>query len=451
MNEISRLVREAGVAGEGGAGFPSHVKYSSPARLLVINGAECEPLLGTDQYIMAHFAERLVAAALAIQGALGAEKAVFAVKDHYREQIAALKAAIEGKNGLEVCLLESVYPAGDEQVLLYETAGVRVPPGGIPPDSGAVVSNAGTLLAVADALEGKALTHKYLTVSGAVAHPLVLRAPIGTGFSECIEQAGGIKTSRPCIISGGPLMGQPIDNEDLDSQVVTKTTSGIIVLEEGHYLDLRRRVTPLHMKNRAHASCIQCSMCSDLCPRRLLGSPLRPHLVMRAFGSSRNMDELLETKVANNALLCCECGICELYACPMELQPCRINALIKEEFRARGMKPDFSPGEDPSPAWPYRRIPPERMAARAGLSAYYGLTIQGFKDMEQVRRVSIPLKMHAGVPALPCVETGERVEAGSLIADIPQGKLGARIHASIRGRVRRLPDRIVIEAESSDA
>ncbi|MDR1428678.1 MAG: 4Fe-4S dicluster domain-containing protein [Spirochaetaceae bacterium] len=448
MNEISRLVQEAGVAGEGGAGFPAHVKYSSTARLFLVNGAECEPLLGTDQYIMAHFAGRLVSAALSIKEALGAEKVIFAVKDHYREQIAALKNAMAGKDGVALCLMESVYPAGDEQVLLYEAAGIRIPPGGIPPDSDAVVSNAGTLLAVADALEGRPLTHKYLTVSGAVVDPLVLRAPIGTSFSACIERAGGVKTSRPFIISGGPLMGRPIDDGSLDHETVTKTTSGIIVLEEGHYLDLRRRTAPLHMKNRAHASCIQCSLCSDLCPRRLLGSPLRPHLVMRAFAASRGMDELLETRAAKNALLCCECGICEMYACPMELQPCRINILIKEEFRMRGLRPEFPSGEDPSPARPYRRIPSERMAARAGISNYYGLAPQGFEDMSNVRRVSIPLKMHAGVPALPCVKTGEKVEAGSLIACIPQGKLGARIHASISGRVRLFDDRIVIEAES---
>jgi Na+-translocating ferredoxin:NAD+ oxidoreductase RnfC subunit len=451
MNDLARLVMEAGVAGEGGAGFPAHVKYSGPARLLLINGAECEPLLRTDQYIMAHFAGRLVSAALAVKEALAAERVIFAVKDHYREQIAALKTAMTGKKDLELCLLESVYPAGDEQVLLYEAAGITLSPGSIPPDSGAVVSNAGTLLAVADALEGKPLTHKYLTVSGAVARPLVLRVPIGTGFLECIERAGGVTSARPFIIAGGPLMGRPVDAASLDRETVTKTTSGIIVLEEGHYLELRQRITPLHMKNRAHAACIQCSLCSDLCPRRLLGSPLRPHLVMRAFGSSRGMDELLETQAAKNAVLCCECGICEMYACPMELQPCRINILIKEEFRRRGVKPEFSPGEDPGPAWSFRRIPSERMAARAGISKYYHLEPEGFEELRDVGRVSIPLKMHAGVPAVPCVETGQRVQQGECIAAVPEGSLGAGVHASISGVMRRDGDRLVIETERSDA
>jgi Na+-translocating ferredoxin:NAD+ oxidoreductase RnfC subunit len=347
-----------------------------------------------------------------------------------------------------------VYPAGDEQVLLYEAAGIRVPPGGIPLDAGAVVSNAGTLLSVADALEGKPLTHKYLTVTGRVKQPMVLHVPIGLSFAECIERCGGVQTSRPFILAGGPLMGRPVDAENLGNEAVSKTTSGIIVLEEDHYLDRRRRVPPLHMKNRAHASCIQCSMCSELCPRRLLGSPLRPHLVMRAFGSSRNTEELLNTPAARNAVFCCECGICEMYACPMELQPCRINILIKEEFRGRGITIEAAPGDRVSPDWPWRRIPSHRMAARAEVLAYYdkeAASARGaFAEITGCKRVSIPLKMHAGVPALPCVETGQYVSVGDLIADIPQGSMGARVHASISGKVHQRGERIIIEAERSD-
>ncbi|MDR1929175.1 MAG: SLBB domain-containing protein [Treponema sp.] len=450
MNNLARLVMEAGVVGQGGAGFPTHVKYAGAARLLLVNGAECEPMLRTDQYIMARFARRLTGAALAVKESIGAEKIIFALKDHHREQIAALREAAAGAGDIELCLMESVYPAGDEQALLYEASGLRVPPGGIPLDAGAVVSNAGTLLSVADALEGKPLTHKYLTVSGSVERPLVLHAPIGMSFAECIKQAGGLKTSRPFVIAGGPLMGRPVDAGALDAEAVTKTTSGIIVLEEGHYLDLRRRITPLHMKNRAHAACIQCSMCSDLCPRRLLGSPLRPHLVMRAFGSSRDTEEFLDTQAVRNAVFCCECGICEIYACPMELQPCRINILVKEEFRRRGIRGEKAADGDPSPDWPYRRIPSRRMAARAGLLAYDGIDAAGFEEALDCQRVSIPLKMHAGAPALPCVQTGQKVEAGELIAGIPQGSLGARVHASISGTVRGIGDHIVIEAEKSN-
>jgi Na+-translocating ferredoxin:NAD+ oxidoreductase RnfC subunit len=447
MNGLAQLVEEAGVVGQGGAGFPAHVKYSRPAKLLVINGAECEPLLRTDQYIIAHFARRLSDAAFAVKETIGAEKIIFALKGHYREQVEALKKALAGSPGAEICLLESVYPTGDEQVLLYEAAGLTVQPGGIPLDSGAVVSNAGTLLAVADALEGKPLTHKYLTVAGKVKNPSVLHVPIGISFAECIAMAGGAETDNPFVLAGGPIMGRAAGASRLDDEVVTKTCSGIIVLDSGSYLEHRRLIRPEHMKNRAHAACIQCSMCSDLCPRKLLGSPLRPHLIMRAFGSSETMDELVENQAAQYATLCCECGICEIYSCPMELQPCRINILIKEELRQRNIRPVFPPAEDVDPFWSSRRVPSERMAARAGLFQFYHTETNRFAEAENPSKVFIPLKMHAGPPSIPCVGEGSRVKTGDLIADIAPGSLGAKIHASIDGIARLAENGIVIEAE----
>jgi Na+-translocating ferredoxin:NAD+ oxidoreductase RnfC subunit len=170
---------------------------------------------------------------------------------------------------------------------------------------------------------------------------------------------------------------------------------------------------------------------------------------MRGFGSSQNMDELINTEAAQYAMLCCECGICEIYACPMELQPCRINILLKEEFRRRGIKPALPEGSSPSVDWPYRRVPSERMAARAELSKYYHLEADRFEDAS-CKRVAIPLKMHAGAPAVPCVQAGNRVKAGDLIADMGEGQLGARIHASIGGTVREITHCIVIEAGGRD-
>ncbi|MDR1618346.1 MAG: 4Fe-4S dicluster domain-containing protein [Treponema sp.] len=485
MSDLSRLILEAGVVGAGGAGFPTHVKYSGGAEIFLVNGAECEPLLKTDQYIMARFADRLCLAALAVKEHLGAARVIFALKEHYHEQIGALKTAakkIAGNGGIEFCLLDSVYPAGDEQVLLYEAAGLTVPPGGLPLAAGAVVSNAGTLLGVADALEGKPVTHKYLTVAGAVERPSVLHVPIGTGFEECIRLAGGPDRKAAgagcCVIAGGPVMGRPVSPAEMGAEVVTKTTSGIIVLPEDHYLERRQRLSPVHMKNRARASCIQCSICSDLCPRRLLGSPLRPHLVMRAFGSAPDTDALLETEAARNAMLCCECGICEIYACPMELSPCRINILVKQELRRRGIRPEFPPAGPPCPDRPWRRIPSERMAARAGVLEYYPAEGYGslsgagrcgdpggylrrdpgkkplgnppgqFVEFADCARVSIPLQMHTGAAAVPCVAPGRRVRAGELVADIPGNSLGARVHASIGGLVTGIEGgRIIIEAE----
>ena len=444
---LSQLVLDAGVVGCGGAGFPAQVKYAKSAEILLMNGAECEPLLRTDQYIMAHFAERLCTAALAVQSHLGAKRLIFALKEHYHEQIRALKAASAAWGAdIEICLLDSVYPAGDEQVLLYEAAGLTVPPGGIPIQAGAVISNAGTLLAVADALEGKPVTHRYLTVTGEVARPGVFRVPVGLGFTECIALAGGAKIPRYFTITGGPLMGRVNDPEAPEAPVVTKTTNGIVLLPGDHYLRQRNEIPLAHMKNRARSACIQCALCSATCPRTLLGSPLRPHLVMRAFASAQDTDELVQIEAARNAMFCCECGICEIYACPMELQPCRINALLKGEIRRRGLPFRPPPANAVSIDRPYRRIPAKRMASRAGLLPYYDISAAAFRDVPGGTRVAIPLRMHAGLPSVPCVGPGQRVRQGELIADIPPGALGAKIHASIDGVVRETGDRVVIEA-----
>jgi Na+-translocating ferredoxin:NAD+ oxidoreductase RnfC subunit len=447
---LLQLVLEAGVVGCGGAGFPTHVKYAKPAELFLVNGVECEPLLRTDQYIMARFAEALCAAALAVQRCLGAKRLIFVLKEHYHRQIEAIReAAAKSGADIELCLLDSVYPAGDEQVLLYEATGLTVPPGGIPIQAGAVISNAGTLLSVAEALEGKPVTHKYLTVTGEVARPGVFRVPLGMSYAECIALAGGAKTGDYFTITGGPVMGRLKEPDSPEDQVVTKTTSGIILLPADHYLQRRNGISLIHMRNRARAACIQCTMCSASCPRTLLGSPLRPHLVMRAFASAQTTEELVQIGAARNAMLCCECGICEIYACPMELQPCRINVLLKGEIRRRGIKFQPPPGGKPAIDRPYRRIPSKRMASRAGVLPYYDIPVEEFHDVPGCAQVAIPLQMHTGVPAEPCVKPGQRVRRGELIADIPAGALGAKVHASIDGLVRETGSRIVIEAEGN--
>jgi Na+-translocating ferredoxin:NAD+ oxidoreductase RnfC subunit len=277
-------------------------------------------------------------------------------------------------------------------------------------------------------------------------------------FAECVKLAGGATVDKPFVLAGGPLMGKSVN--DLENESVTKTTSGIIVLPAGHYLERRRAISIEHIQNRARSACIKCSTCSDMCPRRLLGSPLRPHLVMRALAASTDMDDLLKTEAAQSAMLCCECGICETYACPMELQPCRVNIMLKAEMRKRGLKPNYAEAGEPLPERAFRKVPSKRIAARAGVLSYWeGPFYEGtaeerdrFIDVPACACVSIPLKMQAGAASLPCVKPGDRVKAGQLIAKIPEGSLGANIHASIDGVVQALAnDRIVIKNEEAGA
>ena len=445
---ILEKIEAAGIVGCGGAGFPTHKKLTGNIEYLIVNGAECEPLLRTDRYIMRNFAPQLVRAVTALKEEFHIPKCVFALKHHYREEAEALRKAVrEAHAEIEVHELESFYPAGDEQTIVYEVTGRVVPPGGIPILKGAVVDNVATLLCISDAMDGVPFTEKYLTVTGDVARPCVLRVPVGTSFRECIELAGGALGNSWFVVSGGPMMGRRIPMEAAAKEVVTKTTSGILVLPPDGYHARSHELQIRTMLNRARSACIQCSSCTELCPRHLLGHPLRPHRIMRKMAAGGDVREMLDDPDVRNALLCCECGICEVYACPMGLQPRRINGMLKQRLGAAGIRYQGS-GADctASPFRELRKAPTERVAARAGVHRYYDYEITELRTASP-ERVEIPVKMHIGAPAVPCVSPGDRIPAGSVIAKPAEGALGAVIHAGIGGRVDSVGERIVIVKE----
>lgn len=434
---ITEKIAAAGVVGCGGAGFPTHAKLQGNIGHLIVNGAECEPLLRTDRYIMVNKADELVAALVALKQELNIPRCTIALKETYHEEIACLQAAID-RAGADISLhtMTSFYPAGDEQTLVYEVTGQVVPPAGIPMAVGAVVDNVATILAVYDAMSDKPLTHKYLTVTGDVNGPVVLHVPIGTSFRRCLELAGGTVNRRYFVVAGGPMMGRPLTMEEAEHEVVTKTTSGILVLPEDGYHATQNSINLRHMLNRAKAACIQCSACTQLCPRHLLGHPLAPHKIMRKMGMAQDFKSNLDDPIIQTAALCCECGICEAYACPMGLQPRKINSLLKKELGAAGFryKPDPDAGYTANEEREMRKVPSERLAARVGVLNYYHNSVKELVE-DTPDSVSIPLKMHIGAPAVPVVSAGEEVRCGQLIAKCPDGALGSHIHASISGRV----------------
>lgn len=446
--ELLEQITRAGIVGCGGAGFPTGRKLDCRVEWLIVNGAECEPLLRTDRYLMRHNAGRVVRAAGAVARMVGAKHCVIALKRAYTEEWKALEAALVGGGTVPIELfpLDSFYPAGDEQVLVYEVTERVVPPAGIPLDVGAVVSNLATMNAISDAMDGIPLTKKYITVTGEVKRPTIVRALVGTSFEECIRLAGGSKEERYCVIDGGPMMGKVMGYEEAREAAVTKTTSGIIVLDEDHYLSVLSKTPVGRMKRLASAACIQCSYCTQLCPRNLLGHPLEPHKIMRRFAAGGDIPSLLDDPVVRQAAICCQCGVCEQYACPMGLTPRRINALIRDEMRKAGI-----PYERREALWeadPERRnrkLPTKRAAARSGVLDYYDFEIDTLAEAAP-STVRISLRQNMGAPAQPVVQEGDRVREGQLIARCPEGKLGADIHAGIGGVVTKVTDYIVIEA-----
>lgn len=436
-------VRDAGVVGEGGAGFPAHVKYDAQVETVIANGCECEPLLYTDQHIMARHADAIVAALKAVMAAMGAGRGIVAIKRKYVDIARRLEAAIAG-TGIELAQLDNFYPAGDEHVLVHELLGRAIPPLGLPKDVGAVVSNVGTLYSVSRALTGQPVTHRVVTVTGEVARPSVLTVPVGTAATECIDACGGAVVGDPVLVLGGPMMGRFVEDPDeMRRTVITKTGGGLIVLPRGHYLHRMATLSVHAMQKQAGAACIQCRYCTDLCPRHNIGHGFETHRVMRAFGGG--VDTAMGVLQAS---MCSECGVCELFACPMRLSPRRINAMFKAKFRQEGLKYE-GPREivaSQSILNSYRKVPVTRLAIKLDLLKYMEIHPEDGGELAP-GSVRIPLQQHTGAPAVARVRPGDRVQVGELIGEIPAGALGARVHASLAGTVTAVDSAISIKGK----
>lgn len=444
-NRYAEIARACGVVGAGGAGFPTHVKLDARVEYLVINGAECEPLMTVDQVLLLRYARELVRTADGLRAALGAVEARFGVKAKHAGAVDVLRRAAEGYSQVRVVELEDRYPAGDEYVLVYEAAGRQIPQGGIPLDCGVVVVNVETLWNLWRGEDGGVLTHKWVTVAGEVARPGTYRVPLGVTVGEMLDLAGGALIPQYRVLNGGPMMGRLVETQE---EPVTKTTKGLLVLPEGSPAVLNRLRPIEHMLRLAQSVCCQCRMCTDLCPRNLLGYGIHPNKTILAAGYQWSVG----AGAAEEALLCSECGACDMYACPMGLSPRRINGMLKGLLsRERVPAPDRGKQVQADPWRPYRRIPTQRLVRRLGLEGYHSPAEWIAMDWSP-RRVILPLRQHIGAPAEPIVGAGELVSAGQQIACIPEGALGSALFASITGTVTAVSGTaITIEATRGEA
>jgi RnfABCDGE-type electron transport complex C subunit len=445
FDQIVEKVKAAGVVGAGGAGFPTHVKIAARVDTVIANGAECEPLLHCDQHLMAARPDEVVQGLRLVMQASGAQHGVIALKQKYHAAITALQAVLDRKPELNVQIhaMESYYPAGDEFILVYEVTGRMVPETGLPLHVGCIVQNVGTLTNIARAQRGEPVIRRLLTVTGEVHEPKTLNVPIGTSISEVIQWAGGAKSEDVplSVVLGGPMMGRLARSTE---EPVTKTTSGIIVLPADN-ATVRYLSRPLgSWVKRGRSTCDQCRDCTDLCPRYLLGHDLEPHIIMRTI--NYGITELPFNVTA--AALCCECRLCEAYACPLELSPCAYYKEIKRQLAAQGWRNDVHKRTDlaPHPFREFRHVPTERLIGRLGLTKYAGLECPLDPGDYQPKRVAIPLQQHIGQAAWPVVCAGDSVSAGDLVGEIPEGKLGARVHASIGGRIEKATTQEVVIA-----
>ncbi|CAK7068730.1 electron transport complex subunit RsxC [Tissierella sp. P1] len=316
--EIIDIIKEAGITGMGGAGFPTHVKLSPPPEkkidTVIINGAECEPFLTSDHRLMLEMPEKIIFGLKAIMKALNVEKGFIGIENNKMDAVDALKAVIKPQDNIQIVTLKAKYPQGDEKRLINATTGRKVPSGGLPMDVSCVVNNVSTAKAVAEAiLEGKPLYERVVTVTGnGVNEPRNLIVKIGTPFQEVINQAGGFNGVPGKVIMGGPMMGLSQFSTEVP---VIKGSGGILVLTEKEAA--AQKVSP----------CIKCGKCIEACPVHL--QPL--------FISAYALKNDFQGAEKHGALDCVECGSCS-FICPAKRPLVESIRFAKREVLAKRKK-----------------------------------------------------------------------------------------------------------------
>ena len=436
MKELSNILQQNGIVGAGGAGFPTYAKLNGNAETIILNCAECEPLLRLHRQLLEKYAREIVSTFHMMGQAMGSKDIVIGIKKAYKGAIAALNECIGDYEGVRLGLLDEVYPAGDEVVLIYEVTGKVVAPGGLPIQSGVAVFNVETVYNVYRAInKNTPVVDKLVSVVAEVNKPVTVRVPLGCTIEEVVQMAGGVTTKDAVYFVGGPMMG----NIGTGAQPVTKTTNAILVLPENHLIiQKKKRKASIDLK-RAAASCCQCTMCTDLCPRNRLGHPIEPHKFMRAA----TCKDMQDTDTFINTMFCSSCGLCEMYSCMQGLSPRSLMADYKAGLRAHGVKPPQ--GVIPAPVGEereYRKVPMERLMARLDLTKYNKEAPLN-DEVADVKKVRIMLSQHIGAPASAIVKVGDKVEVGQMIAQ-PGNGLSVAIHASISGSVTEVNDKYVV-------
>ena len=294
--EIIEIIREAGIVGMGGAGFPTHVKLSpkEPEEIdyVIANCAECEPYLTSDYRRMLEEPEKLIGGLKILLSLFENAQGILAVEDNKPDCIALLRKLTKDETNISVKALKTKYPQGGERHLIYATTGRKINSTMLPADVGCIVNNVDTIVAVYRALtEGRPLMERIVTVTGdAIENPRNFRVKIGMSYQEILEEAGGFRTKPEKIICGGPMMGFAMFDLNVPT---TKTSTALLAFTKDEVSALEP------------GPCINCGRCVEVCPGRVIPSRLADY--------AERFDE--EAFLANHGMECCECGCCS-YVCP---------------------------------------------------------------------------------------------------------------------------------------
>lgn len=310
-DEIVEIVKEAGIVGMGGAGFPTSVKLKPPKPIdtILLNGCECEPLLTADHRVLLEFADDVVYGLKAVMKTVNAERGVIVIEDNKPDAIKLMQAKVADCEGMEVVVAKTKYPQGAEKMLIKRVTGRKVPSGGLPADVGCVVSNISTVKAISDAIQkGMPLIERVVTVTGEhIKNPGNYIVKIGTNTKDLIDYCGGLIGDDITIKAGGPMMGFVLNDTNVP---IMKGSNGIIAVDTDHSVE---------------QPCIKCGRCADVCPMEL--SPL----YFAKYADEENWQGMKE----QNVMDCVECRCCE-YICSSKIP---LVAKIKAGKNAvRGMK-----------------------------------------------------------------------------------------------------------------
>ena len=294
--EIRNIVKEAGIVGLGGAGFPTHVKLTpkdeSAIDTIIVNGAECEPYLTSDYRMMLEEPLSIIKGLNVILQLFDNAKGVIGIENNKPDAIQKMTELVKDEPRITVCPLLTKYPQGGERSLIYAVTGRKINSSMLPADAGCIVDNVDTVISIYNAVcKTTPLIRRIITVTGdAIANPQNYSVRTGTSYKELLEASGGFKTEPEKIISGGPMMGQALFNLEIP---VTKTSSALTAMTKDE--------VAIH----APSACIRCGRCVSVCPSHVV-----PQMMMDAAERSD-----IERFTALNGMECCECGCCT-YVCP---------------------------------------------------------------------------------------------------------------------------------------
>ncbi|MDY5730489.1 MAG: electron transport complex subunit RsxC [Eubacteriales bacterium] len=316
LEEFLNKIRHAGIVGLGGAAFPTHVKLNPNAKVdtLIINAAECEPYLSTDNRLLLEHLDTVLDGVQMIQKKLNIDNVIIGIEDNKPEAIKALKNKILNIPNFKVKVLNTMYPQGGEKQLIYACTRRKVKMGSLPATVGVLVVNVATCYAISEAIRtGKPLIDRVLTIAGSVNEPKNLQVLNGTLICDILNACGGLTKEAKVVILGGPMMGMALSSTEVP---VTKASSGIVALE-------------FNVNEIEETPCIHCGRCNYSCPMQLSPSEIDRNV---RINKAKDNEQL-------SVMNCIECGICS-FVCPAKrqlTQSCKVSKhIVREEQKRRG-------------------------------------------------------------------------------------------------------------------